>query len=126
MISNRTVLVCHSKTCLKDGASEVLAAFEQEVSDKISIQSRPCTGECGSGPIVIVLPDQIWYSRVHPKDVPLIVRQHLREGKPVTAKLYSKYHHTQQSVLIWGMISGFCVLIFGLLFWFIASQTYYF
>ncbi|MGA0198183.1 MAG: (2Fe-2S) ferredoxin domain-containing protein [Prochlorotrichaceae cyanobacterium] len=90
MISNRTVLVCHSKTCLKDGAREVLAAFEQEVPDKISLQSRPCTGECGSGPIVIVLPEEIWYSRVQPKDVPLIVRQHLRGGEPCYRKTLLK------------------------------------
>lgn len=126
MTSDRTVLVCQGKTCLQDGSRAVLGAFQQQAQINITVKSSGCTGECGSGPMVIVLPDKVWYSRVKLKDVSLIVSQHLQDGKPVSAKLYSKYHPSQQSVLIWVVISTVCLLIFGILFWFIASQTYYF
>lgn len=96
MNSDRLVLVCQSKTCLKDGARAVLAAFEQQAPAHVTIQASGCTGECGNGPIVIVLPDEIWYCRVQPKVVPLIVRQHLREGQPLIAQLYAKYHPVEE------------------------------
>ncbi|MGA7934461.1 MAG: (2Fe-2S) ferredoxin domain-containing protein [Kovacikia sp.] len=88
----RQVLVCQNITCRKQGSAQVLAAFRSAVSPAITVFGCGCLGECGNGPIVLVLPEQTWYSHVNPEDVPLIVTHHLQAGHPVTAKLYQKFH----------------------------------
>jgi (2Fe-2S) ferredoxin len=77
--SARRLLVCQNRGCRKQGSAEVLAAFER-------------LGQCGSGPMVLVMPDRIWYSAVHPTEVPSVVERHLRGGRPVVSMLYPKYH----------------------------------
>lgn len=42
--------------------------------------------------MVQVLPDEIWYGRVQPEEVPAVVERHLRGGQPVKAMLYPKFH----------------------------------
>jgi (2Fe-2S) ferredoxin len=45
---------------------------------------------------VRVIPDEIWYYRVKPEDVPLIVEQHLKQGEPVQDKLNPSIHSRYQ------------------------------
>ena len=132
MSSDRTVLVCQAKTCLKDGARAVLAALEQQAPDSITVQATGCTGECGNGPIVIVLPEEVWYSRVQPKVVPCIVRQHIRDGQPVAAQLYGKYHPSEpdpvpqdppaRTGFLWILIPSLCLLSMGILLWVLSRS----
>jgi (2Fe-2S) ferredoxin len=42
--------------------------------------------------MVMVLPDQIWYSRVQSAEVPTVVKRHLQGGHPVAAMLYPQFH----------------------------------
>ena len=123
---SKTVLVCQHETCPKQGASAVLKAFRSQASSDVVVKSVGCLGECGSGPMVVILPEEIWYCHVEPHDVPLIVEQHLKGGKPVTEKLYPKFHASKQSIKMWLIVPGLSLIFMGLFFWFIASQTYYF
>ena len=122
----RTILVCQHESCPRLGAAAVLKAFKTQAPGDVEVKSAGCLGECGSGPMVVVLPEQIWYCHVSPLDVPRIVKQHLKGGKPVREKLYPKFHPSSQSIVIWVIVPGLFVVFLGLLFWFIASQTYYF
>ena len=79
---SRTILVCQHETCPRQGATAVLKAFKSQTPSDVVVQSAGCLGECGSGPMVVVLPEEIWYCHVEVKDVPKIVEQHLRGGKP--------------------------------------------
>ncbi len=72
--------VCQNRTCRKQGAAKVLAAFEAQPFPEVTVSGCGCLGQCGNGPIVLILPDRVWYSRVHPSEVPLLVEQHLRGG----------------------------------------------
>jgi (2Fe-2S) ferredoxin len=122
---SRTILVCQHETCPRQGATAVLKAFKSQAPSDVVVQSAGCLGECGSGPMVVVLPEEIWYCHVELKDVSRIVEQHLRGGKPVKEKLYPKFHPQKQSIKIWLMAVGLFLGFLGLLFWLIASQTYY-
>ena len=122
---SRTILVCQHETCPRQGASAVLKAFRSQVPSDVVVESSGCFGECGSGPMVLVLPDEIWYCNVQVKDVPRIVEQHIKRGKPVKEKLYPKFHPQKQSVRFWLIALGLFLGFLGLLFWFVASQTYY-
>lgn len=92
MHSPRSVLVCQSRSCRKLGAAKVLAAFQSHPVPDVAVVSSACLGQCGNGPMVIVEPDQMWYSGVHPDEVPAVVERHLVEGRPVASMLYPKIH----------------------------------
>jgi (2Fe-2S) ferredoxin len=60
------------------------------------MEASGCLGQCNIGPTVRVIPDEIWYYRVTPEDVPLIVEQHLKQGEPVQEKLNPRFHPRSQ------------------------------
>jgi (2Fe-2S) ferredoxin len=96
----RKVLVCQYINCLMHGSAEVLAAFsaiavppvESQIEPQIEIVASDCQGQCNLGPTVRVLPDEIWYCRVQPTDVPDIATQHLQQGKVVDRLLHPRFH----------------------------------
>lgn len=94
--SSRQILVCQNRTCRKQGSAAVLAAFQSSLVTDITVIGSGCLGQCGSGPMVLVMPEQIWYSRVHPSEVPAVVKRHLQGGHPVVSMLYPKYHEPDQ------------------------------
>jgi (2Fe-2S) ferredoxin len=75
MTDDKTIRVCQNRTCRKQGAKEVLAAFEASPVSGLNVEASSCLGHCGNGPMVLVLPDILWYSRVHPNEVPVVVTQ---------------------------------------------------
>ncbi|MBE9180963.1 (2Fe-2S) ferredoxin domain-containing protein [Oculatella sp. LEGE 06141] len=92
LASAKQVLICQSKTCRKGGSARVLAAFEKCAVAEAAIEASGCLGQCGNGPMVLVLPDDVWYCRVQPGEVPTVVQQHLQKDSPVQAMLYRKFH----------------------------------
>lgn len=86
----RCVQICQNKSCRKLGAANVLAAFQ--TAAEVEVVGCGCLGQCGNGPIVLVLPEQVWYCRVRADEVGAIVDRHLRGGKPVQSMLYPKFH----------------------------------
>ncbi len=82
------VVVCQHRTCRKQGAQAVLAAFRQHQPDGWSVYGSGCMGQCGNGPMVRILPEDVWYWRVQPDVVPRIVTQHLQGGTAIAQLLY--------------------------------------
>lgn len=98
-MATQTVLVCQNRSCRKAGSAKVLAAFQSELSSlaassqvEIEIIGSACLGQCGNGPMVLVMPEQVWYYRIQAKEVPAIVQQHLIGGRWVRSLLYPKFH----------------------------------
>lgn len=90
--SSKQVLVCQSRSCRKQGAAMVLAALESLPVTEVTVTASGCLAQCGNGPIVLVMPEQTWYSRVQASEVPAVIERHLRGGVPVQSMLYPKYH----------------------------------
>lgn len=88
----RCVLVCQHQSCQRHGSIATLAAFQDLPIPGVTVEASTCMGQCSSGPTVRITPDEIWYYRVQADGVPEIVKQHLQEGKPVTAKLNPRIH----------------------------------
>ena len=88
----RQVLVCTNRSCREQGSAKGLAACQELSVTDVTVKSSGCLGECGNGPMVLVTPDQFWYSAVHPQEVPAVIEQHLQGGRPVVTMLYPKYH----------------------------------
>ena len=92
MNSLKHVFVCQNRTCRKQGAGKVLAAFQVHSVPDVTVIGSSCLGQCGNGPMVLVTPEQVWYSRVQPSEVPAVVERHLRGGHPIAAMLYPQFH----------------------------------
>lgn len=70
-----------------------MAAFQAlPLPNGVEVIGSGCLGQCGNGPMVLVLPDDVWYNRVRPEEVSAVVDRHLQKGNPVQAMLYPKFH----------------------------------
>ncbi len=72
---DRRLLVCQNRTCRQQGSAKVLAAFQSFDIPNITVEKSGCLGKCGNGPMVLVLPEEVWYSRVFPQQVSTILEQ---------------------------------------------------
>ncbi len=88
----RCVRVCQHRTCKKQGAKEVLAAFAALPVADVTVTASGCLGQCGNGPMVLILPDMVWYSGLQPHEVRLVVEKHLIGGQRVQKMLYHRFH----------------------------------
>jgi (2Fe-2S) ferredoxin len=89
---NREILVCQYSACRAQGSAAVLAQFLAHSTANVKVSEVECQGQCNVGPTVRILPEEVWYCRVTPKDVPIIVQQHLEQGSPVKALLNPRMH----------------------------------
>jgi len=69
-----------------------LQAFAQAFEDnqlfgRSSLVMTNCLGPCGNGPVVGVMPDNVWYQRVDPAIAKRIVAEHILEDRPVREHL---------------------------------------
>ena len=119
--TRRKLLVCQNETCRQQGSKKVLAAFQAETPPEIEVESTGCLGQCGSGPMVLLLPEEIWYCHIHPDEVSEIVEKHLKQGRVVREKLYPKFH-PPRPIGIW-LVAFFMLLGTIIMFyWTIATQ----
>ncbi len=88
----KQIVVCRGRSCRKYSAEKVYSNFEQKLPPDIELISVPCLGQCGNGPMVVIEPEQIWYSQVHPGEVDKVIEQHIIGKTPVKAMLYRKFH----------------------------------
>lgn len=70
----RTILVCQNKACRKSGSKAVLAALQAHKTS-VSVIGSGCLGHCGNGPMVLILPDEVWYRRVRAEEAIEIVNR---------------------------------------------------
>lgn len=93
MPEKRKVLVCQGTGCISGGAAESLALLQEEITKldlEESVQLKPtgCHGFCQRGPLVVVEPEGIFYSKVGPDDVAEVAQSLLPEGKIAERLLY--------------------------------------
>ena len=64
---------------------ELLEMFKEEVKLRgippSTVLRNACARRHEEGPVVFVYPDDVWYTRVTPEDVPGIVEQHLAPAR---------------------------------------------
>mgnify|MGYP001806139505 CR=1 FL=1 len=87
-LEKKQVLICQNRTCRKQGSAQILAAFNNSSVQGVTVVASGCLGKCGNGPMVLVLPEEIWYCRVQIDEVSVVIERHLKGGKPVKGMLY--------------------------------------
>jgi NADP-reducing hydrogenase subunit HndC len=89
------VLICAGAGCISSNCKEVKAQFvkelkEHQLEQEIKLVETGCIGSCDLGPVILVYPEGIFYQKVRPEDVGLIVEEHLLKGRPVSQLFYSE------------------------------------
>ncbi len=88
------VLICSGTGCTSSGSAAVREALaaeleKRELTEEIKLVHTGCFGLCALGPIMIVYPEGVFYSRVTAEDIPEIVEEHLLKGRPVQRLIYN-------------------------------------
>lgn len=80
----RKIFVCTASgegRCGAKGGGELFERFREEVEGlgipASTVLRNACSRRHEEGPVVFIFPDDVWYTRVGPEDVPEIVERHL-------------------------------------------------
>ena len=95
MLLRAQVLVCGGTGCLSSHSKEIKEAFVENLKElgldnEVQVIQTGCFGLCEKGPVVIVYPDQTFYSHVTVDDVPKICSEHLLKGRIYEPKAYKE------------------------------------
>ena len=95
MLYRSHVMVCGGTGCTSSGSDNVATAFVNEIKkaglDKeVAVIRTGCFGLCELGPVVVIYPEGVFYSKMKPEYVPEIVEEHLLKGRPVTKYLFGE------------------------------------
>ena len=81
------ILVCHGTGCTSSKSPKILENFNKIIKEKnienVRVIMTGCFGLCAKGPIVIIRPEDTFYSNVTPEDCEEIIQTHIIEGKTV-------------------------------------------
>ena len=81
------ILVCHGTGCTSSKSPEIIEKFRSVLEEKniknVRVIQTGCFGLCSKGPIVIIRPEDTFYSMVKPEDCEEIIDTHIIEGKIV-------------------------------------------
>ncbi len=74
----RIVHVCQGTGCISGGAEQILSSLKREIArpglgKNVQIKRTGCHGFCQRGPVVVIEPDSIFYSKVEPDDISELV-----------------------------------------------------
>ncbi len=80
------VLVCSETGCISSGSKKIYDKFndlvqQYSLENKIKIIKTGCIGVCELGPVAIVYPDGILYTKLKQEDVQKIVIEHFQKGE---------------------------------------------
>ena len=81
------ILVCHGTGCTSSKSPKILENFKRLIEEKnienVRVIKTGCFGLCAKGPIVIIRPEDVFYSMVKPEDCEEIINTHIIGGKIV-------------------------------------------
>jgi NADH-quinone oxidoreductase subunit F len=87
-------MLCGGTACRASDSSRVLQTLIRELAEKnlkhqVEVIETGCNGFCAMGPVMTVLPDNIFYQQLTVEDIPELVDSHFKKGKPVERLMYS-------------------------------------
>ena len=81
------ILVCNGTGCTSSKSPEILENFKKLIKknkiENVQVIKTGCFGLCSKGPIVVIRPEDTFYSMVKPEDCEEIINSHIIGGKIV-------------------------------------------
>ncbi|MDD2362340.1 MAG: NADH-ubiquinone oxidoreductase-F iron-sulfur binding region domain-containing protein [Oscillospiraceae bacterium] len=79
------VLVCSGAGCISSNCGLVRDAVIDEVNknglqDQVAVFETGCMGTCAMGPVMLILPDKIFYTELTPETAKHIIKSHIIQG----------------------------------------------
>ncbi|MGN0716083.1 MAG: NADH-ubiquinone oxidoreductase-F iron-sulfur binding region domain-containing protein [Anaerovoracaceae bacterium] len=89
------ILVCGGTGCSSSHSEQILENLKKELAyhdldQEVKVVQTGCFGLCEMGPIMIVYPEGVFYSKVKPDDVKEIVEEHVLKGRIVKRLLHKE------------------------------------
>ncbi len=85
--ARKDILVCHGTGCTSSKSPEILEKLKEIIKEKdlkdINVVKVGCLGLCSKGPIVIIRPEDTFYSMVTVDDCEEIIESHIINGEVV-------------------------------------------
>lgn len=86
-------MICSGAGCISSNSYTVRDALIQELeknnlTDKVSVTETGCMGSCDIGPVMLVYPDGVFYTKLNAEDIPEIVKSHFINGSIKLDKTY--------------------------------------
>lgn len=93
--AKKSILVCGGTGCHASKSLDVINALEKEIKNaglenEVNVISTGCFGFCEKGPIVKVVPDNVFYVEVTAEKAKLIVYEHISKNIIVDELLYKE------------------------------------
>ena len=68
---------------VRDYAKEKVKALGLAGKGKVRINQAGCLDRCEEGPVIVVYPEEVWYTYVDKDDIDEIIEEHLVNGRVV-------------------------------------------
>ncbi|HQN22552.1 MAG TPA: SLBB domain-containing protein, partial [Thermotogota bacterium] len=91
--ATNTILLCAGGACISSGEESCLTSLratleKYALQDVVKVVETGCMGMCDAGPLMILYPEGVFYQKLKPSDMELIVSEHLLKGRIVESKLF--------------------------------------
>jgi (2Fe-2S) ferredoxin len=73
----------HHADELRDYAKNRVKALGLPGKGKVRVNKAGCLDRCDEGPVIVVYPEEVWYTYVDKADIDEIVEEHLKHGRVV-------------------------------------------
>jgi NADH:ubiquinone oxidoreductase subunit F (NADH-binding)/(2Fe-2S) ferredoxin/NAD-dependent dihydropyrimidine dehydrogenase PreA subunit len=88
------LMVCAGTGCVSGGAFQIMEELKKEIKnrglkDEVAVVATGCNGFCGQGPLMVVLPENIFYGWVTSESIPHLVEEHFLKGRPVKELMFT-------------------------------------
>ncbi|GBE01952.1 NADP-reducing hydrogenase subunit HndC [bacterium BMS3Bbin06] len=87
------LMLCGGTGCIAGGSLKIKDALIEELKkhklqDEISVVLTGCNGFCAQGPLLIIHPEDTFYEKLKPEDIPFLIEEHFIKGRPVEKFMY--------------------------------------
>ena len=73
----------HAASEVRDYAKQRVKALGLSGEGKVRVNMAGCLDRCELGPVMVVYPEEVWYTYVDRSDIDEIIEEHLVKGHPV-------------------------------------------
>ncbi len=80
----------HQAAQMRDYAKQRVKALGKQIPGKVRINNAGCLDRCDQGPVIVIYPQETWYTYVDQVDIDEIVDRHLAKGEIVERLLIDK------------------------------------